>query len=486
MKSNRSLSMPRQVRWVAVAVLMSAALLGCPTRQEETADLTPQPEPSDVHWLRFALFTDVHITDEESPARVVRADVLIDESWRPQEVYAPHVLDATVAALNALHASGKQAGRPLDFVIATGDLTDNAQHNELRQFIDVMGGRWVVPDSGAIDGPFRDVAPEDNPKLRFQAEGIEPDVPWYTVFGNHDGLAVGVFAICRFGTDPANWFSPQFPVVLGILGYYALDPPALALSPTANQSPAIILGNEDYADPATLQLDMLMLRGGPIVADPDRHYLSRELFIEAHFDTTGKPVGHGFTEANRTSVRARYTVRPKPGVPIRLIVLDTAAPTTPYGLPIEFGVMTREQFNLFLKPELATAAAAGEHVVVVSHHPSEHFDRFYPAQTVHTDEFRALLASQPHVIAHICGHEHRNRTIQISGTHPYVEIETGSLIDYPQEARILDIFHDEATPDPGFANKPNPGHHLLHPWPRVKDPFPGHHQGYLCRTSQVM
>jgi 3',5'-cyclic AMP phosphodiesterase CpdA len=440
------MSKPSRFRRVAVAVLTCAALLGCP-RQEQAVDLTSLPEPGDVHWLRFALFTDIHITDEESPARAVRGDIFIDESWRPQEVYAPHVLDATVAALNALHASGKQAGRPLDFVIATGDLTDNAQHNELRWFIDIMDGQWVVPDSGAIDGPFRDVAPEDNPKLGFQATGLAPDVPWYTVFGNHDGLAVGVFAICRIGADPAGWFSPQFPVVMGMLGYYALDPPALALSPTANQSPAVILGSGDFIDPVTAQLDMLMLRGGPIVADPARHYLSRELFVGAHFDTTTSPVGHGFTESNRATGRTRYTIRPKPEVPIRLIVLDTAAPTTPYGLPIEFGVMTREQFESFLKPELDKAATAGEHVVVVTHHPSEHFDRLYPAQTVRTAEFRALLASQPNVIAHVCGHEHRNRTIQVAGPYPYVEIETASLIDSPQEARILDIFHDETTGD---------------------------------------
>jgi hypothetical protein len=132
-------------------------------------------------------------------------------------------------------------------------------------------------------------------------------------------------------------------------------------------------------------------------------------------------------------------------VPVRLVVLDTVAPNPPPTLPHEFGVMTVEQFNGFLKPQIAAARAASEYVIVVSHHPSVDFDRFYPGFTVDTSAFRTYLASCPNVLAHISGHFHWNAARIVDGPYPYIEVETASLVDSPQEARIFDVFYVPET-----------------------------------------
>jgi hypothetical protein len=94
---------------------------------------------------------------------------------------------------------------------------------------------------------------------------------------------------------------------------------------------------------------------------------------------------------------------------------------------------------------LDAARVAGEYVLVASHHPSADFDRFAPGDVVGTQEFRAALAAMPGVIAHLCGHTHRHRVSRIEGPHPYLEIETSSLIDYPQEGRVFDVYYDHVA-----------------------------------------
>ncbi|MBI4557264.1 MAG: metallophosphoesterase [Candidatus Hydrogenedentes bacterium] len=434
------------VHWKSLVIVIIAGLaaLGCPLE----SDLAPAPAPVGEHWLRLAHLSDVHVTDEESPARAVRGDGFISSAWRPQEAYATQVLDATLDVINQRHWGKLESAWPIDLVLVTGDVTDGALHNELRWFIDTMDGQEIVPDSGALDGGLRETVPEDNPKLAFRAVGLADDIPWYTVFGNHEGLAVGTFGIDRGAADPRDWTSPLFPPVAFVLGLHALEPPTDAWSPVSAQSPAIITGAPLPMDVDTLQLRAEQLEAGAVVSDENRQFSSRARFIEEHFNTTSTPLGHGFTASNRASGRARYSVRPKPDAPVRIVVMDTVAPEpTPLGFPVEYGVMTREQFENFVKPEIEAARTADEFVIVASHHPSTDFGRPYPALTVGDLEFRSYLASRPNVIAHVCGHTHRHHVTLVPGAYPYYEIETGSLIDYPQEGRILDVYYVPETGD---------------------------------------
>jgi hypothetical protein len=110
--------------------------------------LGPRAKPGRV-LASIGIVTDVHIRDEESPARPSFLDRLgppFSATFRPQEALTTQVLTAAVRALNA--------GRP-DAVVDNGDLIDNAQR------------------------PFR------SPGL---------DAPWYPVAGNHDLLVAGELA----------------------------------------------------------------------------------------------------------------------------------------------------------------------------------------------------------------------------------------------------------------------------------------------------
>jgi 3',5'-cyclic AMP phosphodiesterase CpdA len=181
----------------------------------------------------FAQLTDTHVVDEESPLRVEFTDPLagpFTSAYRAQEGLSAQVLDGMVDQVR--NTVSPVTRRRLDLVMTTGDNTDNTQLNETRWMIDVMDGRQSVnPDSGvagacgpagydgvrgggryyepdASDGEdgrgyspreaenARPSAMRDFPGLLermnepFRAGGFR-DLPWYAVFGNHDGLVQG-------------------------------------------------------------------------------------------------------------------------------------------------------------------------------------------------------------------------------------------------------------------------------------------------------
>lgn len=425
----------------ALAVAFILVLAGCPPL--ETPDLTPEPNPQGPHLIRLVHISDPQIVDEESPARSVRTDDLISVSWRPQEAYGIHTLDATLQRINAIHASGKGSGRPVDAVLMTGDLIDLAQLNELQWFMDTMDGETVTADSGALDGGTRNSNPALNPKLPYDAEGLSPDIPWYTCFGNHDGLATGNFPIDRGAENPEDWVAPIFSIVAETIGYHLFDPAQDFMLPTADQSPAIVLGSGPMLLPESQQIDLAGLEAGPIDADPARRFLSNRDFIARHLASTSNPPGHGFTQRSLARGETWYSTRPVASIPVRLVVFDTVATGAHYGFPLFYGALLRAHLEQFIVPELEAAQDAGEWVILASHHPAEDFSIPFPDETVGTDEFRTLVSGHPNIIAHLAGHTHRNRARIVPGANPYLEIETCAIIDYPQEGRVLDIFIED-------------------------------------------
>lgn len=409
---------------------------GCPS----VPDLSPRPDPGE-RLIRLVHLSDPQLVDEESPARSLRTESLIAPSWRPQEAWGVHTLDATLRRVNALHA----AGPPVDFAVITGDMCDLAQVNELQWFIDTMDGREVTPDSGAPDGLDRDVPEAINPKLPYATEGLTHEIPWYTCFGNHDGLATGNFLIDRTAPDPEDWIAPLIPAVARQIGFHGIAPDWNFMWPVADQSPAVLTGQGPLLIADTLRLDLDALEAGPIAPDPARRFLSRRDFIGAHLDSTSPPRGHGFTDGSLAREETWYSVRPVPEVPVRLIVFDSVADGEGYGLPLYYGSLDREHFEEFILPELEKARAAGEWVILASHHPSADFAVPFPAGTVRAREFRRRVAEFPNVVMHLAGHTHRNQAAIIDGPYPYLEIETGAIIDYPQEGRILDFYEEDGV-----------------------------------------
>jgi 3',5'-cyclic AMP phosphodiesterase CpdA len=144
------------------------------------------------------------------------------------------------------------------------------------------------------------------------------------------------------------------------------------------------------------------------------------------------PAGHGFGPDRAPW----YSVLPLPG--LRLIGLFTADQIDPGpGEPCWEGSISPEQLEWF-KAELDASTARGELIIVATHHPSASLETLYGG-AADPESFRSLLSAHPAVILHLAGHKHRNRVAQRGG---YLEIETCSTMDWPQEARLIEIWRD--------------------------------------------
>lgn len=77
--------------------------------------------------------------------------------------------------------------------------------------------------------------------------------------------------------------------------------------------------------------------------------------------------------------------------------------------------------------------------IIVSHHPTEFINEG-------RKELLDLLHGHPEVFALLCGHEHKHRITPIFRPdrpgQGFWQIQTASLIDYPQQARALHIFNN--------------------------------------------
>jgi len=140
--------------------------------------------------LSFFTISDIHLTDEESPVQAINAGYKGGSiaAYSPSIRYTTQAFEAAVQTINALHKKS-----PFDFGLSLGDATNNTQYNELRWYIDILDGKKINPDSGAkndpITGPLNDYQDE------YQAQGLDPTIPWYQTIGNHDILAMGTYPV---------------------------------------------------------------------------------------------------------------------------------------------------------------------------------------------------------------------------------------------------------------------------------------------------
>lgn len=411
--------------WIALAFGVLAG--GCehstglllPARESDALGLT-----APVLVARLAHVSDLHLMDTLSPARFAQAHAFSATAWRPYEAYSAQLADGVLRATNRIHA----AGRTIDFLMLTGDVCDNAQSNELAWLLTLFDGGVVNPLSGPDDRAPADRPPvELDPYAAFEAQGLYragvhgalPSIPWYTLIGNHDARALGVFPFFeavagqRTAPLPLEW---RPGIVLPVL----LDPAgawAYGIVTPAKPGP-----------PGWFEVAQ------PVVPNPARTYFSKPEFVQALFTTATEPTGHGFAGSDAAATWS--SVSPVAG--LRLIGLDTtdAVRKLPGHMYYD-GALSRAQFA-FLHAELEAATERGELVIVATHHPSDTLTTIAGTE-VGADEFRAALQACPAVVLHLAGHMHRNRVID---RVTYVEIETCSTLDSPQEARLVEIWRD--------------------------------------------
>lgn len=385
--------------------------------------------------------TDVQLIDAQSPSRVeavhalgVRPETrLMLPMQRPQELLVAHATEMLIQAINA-HPGSAVTGAPLQAVVTTGDNVDNMQSNEVRSFLSLLSGGRVDLDSGgevyqgtqdgSVDWAW---APEDPNSRWGRAHGfptlpglitraLQPlaatglAIPWYTCFGNHDGLIQGRV--------------PASPELIEI---------------TLGHRKVSRVRAQDVADFTGDPLPSFASLEWAVSPDAARAPLDRAGYVRAHWDG-GRPDGHGFTAENAEQGTAYYSAQPNEDV--RYLVLDTTNPAGVFEGSIDLAQLA------WLEEELRAATAADQLVIVASHHPRTSMtnDLLFPGadpvaqRRVLGEEVSALLLRHPHVIAWLSGHIHRNQVRPCAGAEGgYWEISTASVMDWPAQSRTVEL-----------------------------------------------
>ena len=352
----------------------------------------------------------------------------------------------------------------------------------------------------------RNVAVRDFPGLFERAnrpfEAIGLGMPWYSAFGNHDGLVQGNSPDAYFG--PGGALNPNPPT------HETVNPVFHALvtgcvKPTSPDAQAVVDSFVAQAEalqsaplpPSQAQVDQLVTAfrqaldqqvaaGGAAIVPPDqrRCHLAKDAhyatapgpcetgsWIQQHFRTTGAPAGHGFglrPPQARDNHDGYYSFSPRPG--LRFAVLDSITDECGSEVCSE-GSIDDAQFQ-WLRRELESAATQGEYVLVFSHHTLRtmrspttdeteapiHYgqlvDRTNPPnpQNVSLGEtLEELFCEHPNVLAHVTGHEHNNYVehYQCAGDQPptpgagdFWEVSTAAHVDWPQQARMIELVRD--------------------------------------------
>ncbi len=360
----------------------------------------PAPGPNAKRLVRFAHMADLQIADDESPTRLGQFDGsgATSSALRPQDAYLCHMANASVRTINALHAKD-----PIAFTLMGGDNADSAQTNEVDWVLGILSGADDVEcDSGDDDELVP--GPDNDGKDPFKADGLK--MPWKWVTGNHDVLVQG------------------------------------NLKTSDNRDKAL----ENEANGGTRRYDSepkgRVERGEFVVPDPRRALLSR---TELLAKVGGHGDGHGLGTAEKASGFATYTFDVD-GTPLRVLVLDTAHENGG-----SEGVIKQSQVDTTIKPLLDKAKADGKWVILSSHHAATSLgdgtglggEKATDALT--TEQWTTFVGTYDNVLFSMVGHSHRHRVLAVkpTGGHPYWEVMTSAIADFPHQFRVIEIFDQD-------------------------------------------
>lgn len=417
----------------------------------------------------FVHLTDVHVIDAQSPGRVEYLDDVTAEfsaAFRPQELLTTQVQASMVDRVRSLR-SGPITGRRFDCAVSTGDNIDNQQHNELDWFIGVLDGGVVTPNSGAPTdyegvqlaewGDARYWHPDRPATDRYATElgfptidGFLPaaiagftsvglDIPWYSTYGNHDGLLQGNLA----RTDAIDRLLTGDLKITGV-GSTGITSLIAAFAADTGSIPERVARGE--------------LDGRSVTADPTRRTVTTAEWVAAHLaepkadspDRPG-PIGHGYDEDHLDGDALYYRFDVSPAVVG--LSLDTGGYNS--------GSIGESQL-LWIERQLRTVsslwydtdgnerceACDDRLVVIFSHFTSGTMtgsaDPTRPDERrVQGEELVATLLRYPNVIAWVNGHTHSNSIAPMPDplrrSGGFWQITTASHVDYPEQARIVEV-----------------------------------------------
>jgi len=387
------------------------------------------------HLMTIAHISDTHVCDSQSPARLPFTDRYGDPhhpyaaeiggpvgNYRAQEMLTTQVFNAVVQKLNTL--TGRYAQQPISLTLITGDVTDNAQINELAWAKKLLQGGFVRPNSGAekiFEGPGGSPFdsnywnPEegelDSPKLfygyptipgllaaaidSFEAPGLQ--MPFIAVHGNHDELLQGTVSVDPELRSLAT--SDAYPVKLAQdQMFFALAERFAAIGPASWPEPDDLAFT--YCTPDSDRAIMPPVEWELAFGNPKHNVVEHQGFV--------------------------------------FISLNTVNPFGGWD-----GSLDRPQLYWL---EQTLLQFQDRPVILLSHHPLERMKNDYSplgsSDRVCAKEFEEFVSRFHNIVAWFAGHEHRNTLSRIGGEHGFWLIETCSLIDWPQEGRVIEFFED--------------------------------------------
>jgi len=408
--------------------------------------------------LSLVHITDAHVMDSASPARCEWVELLAhDPLWqpllhmhRPYEALTHFALAAHIDALGA-HPIAPASGRSYDLALFTGDNIDNAQVNELQAFVAlVRGGQAQLSAYGGVhdvEGAQAWLATQPNglwpywcPKATVPCVGKAMGLPviedfvarasavvhsrglgfaWTSVAGNHDvlrqGTALSNAALEAIATGARKTLAQPN-------GFAAADP----LNAFLDQP-------ESFSQPGT----------GPgtrtLAPDAGRRIISPQEFVDAHAQAGALGYAQLPPGQRDTFVDTEH---------VRIILLDTNHPWGDYQ-----GSVGKQQLGWLDDCLQEVARTAGRWAMVASHHGCASLvnQRGHDPERVHAQALTDVMHRHACVLAWLVGHRHIHRIdahppspqARAGGGRGFWEIATASIIDWPSQARAIELLRHE-------------------------------------------
>lgn len=389
--------------------------------------------------LKFFAFTDIHITDKESPAQSIYysfIDWMFNSTlscYSPAMLYSTHTLNAAVQTVNDLHSQSK-----LDFGLVLGDMMNSSMYNEIRWFIDVMDGKTINPDSGKDDDPVP--GPDNDYQDEFQAVGLDQTIPWYATVGNHDHFFMGA---APFNNRIKSNLTGD--AILRLDNIFVYKVAALNMETFYMGT---LDGSTKYGDILGAGIAEDITPPEAIPADPNRRIITKKEMINEFFSTTSSPVGHGFNYP--TLIDGCYSFEPKADLPLKVIVMDDTQDESDVPLTGLYGAGSLANGRLeWLIEQLDAGQSEGKLMIIAAHvpigvEPDGSMIGWYPDQ-VKEKSIIEKLKEYPNLILWASGHRHKSAVtgfVSNDSTHPengFWEVETKSLKEFPQQFRTFEI-----------------------------------------------